>query len=486
MGRLDSETPAETSPMMGDNGGIKMKKELGVMNGVAIIVGIIIGSGIFVSPKGVLVYSGSIGLSLIIWALCGLLSMVGALCYAELGTMIPRSGGDFAYIHESFGPLPAFLFIWVALLIIMPTGNAIQALTFAYYILQPIYTTCHPPDDLVRLVAAMVICFLTFINCYNVKWASMVQEIFTGAKIIALIIIIAAGAYVLGTGDFSKYQQPFEGTRLDPGRIALALYSGMFSYAGWNYLNFVVEELQDPFRNLPRAIYISLPLVTIVYLLANVAYFAVLSPHEVLASNAVAVTFGNRMLGAASWLMPFFVACSTFGGLNGGIFASSRLFFVGAREGCLPHALAMINVKRLTPVPSLVFLCFITLCMLATSDVYALINYISFVESLFIMLSTAGLLYLRWKMPDAPRPIKVNIVLPILFLLVCVFLVTFPIYMTPVEVGVACGIILSGVPVYLVCVLWRRNVSCFDALMQSVNNAIQKLSNGVIDTSKMD
>ncbi|KAF0301396.1 Y+L amino acid transporter 2 [Amphibalanus amphitrite] len=484
MGRLNSETRAEMSPMMGAKDSVTMKKDLGVMNGVAIIVGIIIGSGIFVSPKGVLVYSGSIGLSLIIWALCGLLSMVGALCYAELGTMIPRSGGDFAYIHESFGPLPAFLFLWVALLIIMPTGNAIQALTFAYYMLQPFYNTCHPPDDVVRLVAAMVICFLTFINCYNVRWSSTVQEVFTGAKIVALIIIIGTGVYVLGTGDFSKYSQPFEGTRLDPGRIALALYSGLFSYAGWNYLNFVVEELKDPFRSLPRAIYISLPLVTVVYLLANVAYFAVLSPTEVLASNAVAVTFGNRMLGVMSWMMPFFVACSTFGGLNGGIFASSRLFFVGAREGCLPVALAMINVNKLTPVPSLVFLCFLTLCMLVTSDVYSLINYISFVESLFITMSTAGLLYLRWKLPEAPRPIKaslnarflrraapynsqhtVNIALPIIFLVVCLFLVTFPIYMTPVEVGVACGIILSGVPVYLVGVLWRRNVSCLDGLM---------------------
>ncbi|XP_043213280.1 Y+L amino acid transporter 2-like [Amphibalanus amphitrite] len=292
MGRLNSETRAEMSPMMGAKDSVTMKKDLGVMNGVAIIVGIIIGSGIFVSPKGVLVYSGSIGLSLIIWALCGLLSMVGALCYAELGTMIPRSGGDFAYIHESFGPLPAFLFLWVALLIIMPTGNAIQALTFAYYMLQPFYNTCHPPDDVVRLVAAMVICFLTFINCYNVRWSSTVQEVFTGAKIVALIIIIGTGVYVLGTGDFSKYSQPFEGTRLDPGRIALALYSGLFSYAGWNYLNFVVEELKDPFRSLPRAIYISLPLVTVVYLLANVAYFAVLSPTEVLASNAVAVVSG--------------------------------------------------------------------------------------------------------------------------------------------------------------------------------------------------
>ncbi len=118
----------------------------------------------------------------------------------------------------------------------------------------------------------------------------------------------------------------------------------------------MTEELKDPFKNLPRAIYISLPLVTIIYLLANIAYFAVLSSDEVLTSNTIAVTFGERVLGFFSWIMPLSVALSTFSGLNGGIFASSRLFFVGARSGHLPNCLAMINIKYFTPIPSLLFL----------------------------------------------------------------------------------------------------------------------------------
>ncbi|CAN8012063.1 unnamed protein product [Ixodes pacificus] len=138
--------------------GVQLKKELGLMNGVGMIVGVIIGAGIFVSPTGVLRYAGSSGMALVVWASCGIISMVGAVCYAELGTMIPKSGGDYAYIFAAFGPLPAFLFLWVALLIIQPTSNAIAGITFAKYILEPIYLGCAPPDNAVRLVAAVVIC----------------------------------------------------------------------------------------------------------------------------------------------------------------------------------------------------------------------------------------------------------------------------------------------------------------------------------------
>ncbi|XP_047367016.1 Y+L amino acid transporter 2 [Vespa velutina] len=436
--------------------GVKLKKELGLLDGVAIIVGIIVGAGIFVSPKGVLTNSGSVGQALIVWIFSGLLSLVGALCYAELGTMIPKSGGDYAYISDAFGSLPAFLYLWVALFILVPTGNAITALTFAQYILQPAWPGCKPPYAAVRLLAAVVTCLLTAINCYNVKWATRVQDIFTGTKIFALIIIMVAGFWWLCTGHTDNFHQPMAGTNTQPGYIALAIYSGLFSYSGWNYLNFVTEELKDPYKNLPKAICISLPLVTVIYVLANVAYFVVLTQDEILASNAVAVTFGDKLLGVMSWIMPFFVACSTFGALNGAIFASSRLFFVGARNGHLPTAIALINVQNLTPMPSLIFLCIITLALLIIEDVYVLINYVSFVEALFTTLSVSGLLWLRYKRPDLHRPIKVSIALPVIFFIICTFLVILPCYVSPWEVGVGIIIILSGIPVYSIFIYWKN------------------------------
>lgn len=462
--------------MGSDNGdlSVKLKKNLGLHNGVSIIVGIIIGSGIFVSPKGVLLEVGSVGGAILIWTLCGLISLIGAMCYAELGTAIPKSGADYAYIFEAFGPMPAFLFLWVALLVVIPTGNAITALTFAFYILQPFFPTCDPPDVAVRLLAALAITLLTFINCVNVNWAARVQNIFTVAKVVALIIIIIVGIVMLGKGHTEHFQEPFKDTTTEPGAFALAFYSGLFSYAGWNYLNFVTEELKDPYRNLPRAIGISMPLVTIIYVCANIAYFTVLSPQDLLDSNAVAVTFSDRTLGVMSWIMPLFVAASTFGGLNGAIFTSARLFFVGARQGHLPECLALINAKVLTPLPALLFVGLTSLVMLCSSDVYMLINYTSFVESSFIGVSVAGLLYLRYKQPNLKRPIKVNLFFPIFFMLIMLFLIIFPLFYSPFECLMGIAFTASGIPVYILGVAWKGKPKTFKQWIASITSVTQK------------
>ncbi|RUS92002.1 hypothetical protein EGW08_000215 [Elysia chlorotica] len=465
---------------------IVLKKQLGLLNGIGIIVGIIIGSGIFISPKGVLLEAGSVGSSLIIWAICGAICLVGAMCYAELGTAILTSGADYGYIMAAMGDLPAFLFLWVCLVVLVPTGNAITGMTFATYILQPMYPDCGPPDIAVSLVAGLCITLLTFINCSNVTWATRVQDVFTFTKIFALIIIIVTGIYKLFTGSTENFQAPFEGSATQPGKIALAFYSGLFSYSGWNYLNFVTEELKNPYKNLPRAIWISLPLVTIIYVLANVAYFSVLSPEEMLASDAVAVTFADRTLGVMSWIMPVFVACSTFGGLNGAIFTSSRLFFVGARHGHLPGFLATINMRHLTPLPSLVFGCVTSLIMLMSSDIYALINYASFVETLFIGMSVSGLLILRVTKPNLKRPIKVNLVFPVFYLIICLFLVVTPLTTSPMECLMGLIMVCTGIPVYMLGVMWSKKPQGFRVAFGKFSAMTQKLFYAVHEDVKID
>lgn len=456
-------------------GKVVLKKRLTLVNGIGIIVGTIIGSGIFLTPKGVLQNTGSIGLALVVWVFCGLLSLIGALCYAELGTTIVRSGGDYAYILESFGPLPAFLQLWVNLIIIRPTAQAIVALTFATYALQPFFPSCETPEIATRLLAAICITILTYVNVRNVRWATRIQDIFTAAKLLALVIIILTGLVFMAMGRVEYFQEPFKDSTTDVGEMSLAIYSGLFAYAGWNFLNFVTEEMKDPFRDMPRAIYISIPIVTVIYVMANVAYGAILSPDMIKVSDAVAVVFGERVFGMMAWIVPVFVSLSTFGGVNGLLFTSGRLFFVGAQEGQLPDLLAMIHRTRFTPMPALMFTSGLSLLMLISNDMWVLINYMSFVQWLSVGMSIAGLLYLRITRPDMPRPIKFNIAIPIIFLCCVTFLLIVPLYAAPYDTGMGLVIVLSGVPAYLLGVSWKKKPKSFRRFVMQLTQFSQKI-----------
>lgn len=460
------------------SGPVRLERRLGLWNGVAIIIGVIVGSGIFISPTGVLIAAGSMGASLIVWGLCGLLSLMGALCMAELGTSISDSGGDYSYIKLAYGPCISFLYLWVTVLIILPCSNAVAALTFANYVIQPFYDGCAPPDQAVRLFALAIILILVWVNCYSVDWSIRLQNSFTLTKVLALVLIISFGFYYIVSGKSNKLlgDDLWIGTPMTMTGLAKAFYSGLYSYAGWNALNFVTEEIKNPIKNMPRAIFISITSITVIYILVNVAYFAVLSQDDMTKSTAIAVTFGKQALGWASFLMPLSVALSTTSGLNALIFSSSRILFVGARQGQLFSLLNMISVKKLTPIPSLLFIGFMSILYLITTQILSLITYLVFIEASFAALAVSTVLVLRYKFPEMRRPLRVHTYIPVLYLIISCMLIVTPIITEPAEALVGTLILLTGVPVYYLTADWKEKPHLYQMFIDKMNTLTQKLT----------
>uniref|UniRef100_A0A3Q3KCL0 Zmp:0000001267 n=1 Tax=Monopterus albus TaxID=43700 RepID=A0A3Q3KCL0_MONAL len=223
-----------------------LKREVGLLGAVSLIGGTMIGSGIFMSPQTVLYAIGSPGASLVVWACCGLLAILVSFCYAELGTVITESGGEYIYILRTSGPVVAFMLIFSSVLFVRPAGITGISLSFAQYVVAPLYSDCPPPVLLVKCVAAAAILVLATVNCLNVRFSVSVQVFFMMVKVLALAVIIIGGVLMLSRGHTENFEDSFENTNVDINPIGIAFYQGLWAYDGWNNLNYVTEELKHP------------------------------------------------------------------------------------------------------------------------------------------------------------------------------------------------------------------------------------------------
>lgn len=365
---------------------------------------------------------------------------------------------------------------------ILPCSNAVAALTFSNYVLKPFYDGCEPPSSAIRMMAFAIVLILVWVNCRSVDWSMRLQNSFTLAKVLALVLIIAVGFYYLATNrtelitqnGFWRYDQ------LTISGFGSAFYQGFYSFAGWNCLNFVTEEIKNPVKNMPRAIILSMTIVTAIYILANVAYFVVLTPQQITESAAIAVVFGKTALGAFSFIMPLAVALSTTSGLNALIFSSSRILFVGARQGQLFSALEMISMKHLTPVPSLIIVGFMSCLYLTTTHMSALIDYLIIVEAGFATLAVSTVIVLRRKMPEIERPLQVHLSIPATYLIVSCMLLMSPMLEKPITMITGLIILLSGIPVYYLTANWDPKPATYQKLVDRVTRLTQRLTMSVV------
>ncbi|ESO08465.1 hypothetical protein HELRODRAFT_190743 [Helobdella robusta] len=413
----------------------EIPRTIGLIGGISFIIGTIIGSGIFVSPRGVAFNSGSIGMTIMNWLICGVISLLGALCYAELGTIITKSGADYVYLEEAYGPWISFQYSWITNFMLKPGAQATFSLTFAQYVMTPFFDDgCgEAPNIIKRLLALAVIFTLAAINSYSVRLAGKIQIIFTGAKLFALIIIIIGGIVRLFQGETQYLSTGFNGTENKIGKLATGFYSGMWAYDGWNTANFMTEEIINPSRNLPLSICIGVPITVIIYILTNISYFTVMDVEGMINSPAVALTWAEEVIPSVAWLIPIFVALSCFGTGNGSLFSGGRLMYAAARNHHLPDILGMVHVHKYTPIPAVVVIVLLAFIFVFISNISAMIDFLSFTLWIFYALNFLGVILLKFspKYKNVYRPINIPLIFPLFTFLFAVFLVLVPLITTP-------------------------------------------------------
>jgi len=437
-----------------DEEAVTVPRTVGLIGGISFIVGTIIGSGIFISPRGVARGSGSVGLTMVNWVICGIISLLGAFCYAELGTVIRESGADYSYINYAYRPIVSYIFSWVNNILVKPASLGVITLTCAQYITTPLFDDgCgDAPIYLKKILAIVVLFILAAINIYSTKLASNIQIIFTVSKLVALAVIIIGGIVKLFEGYTTHLATGFEGSETNPGKVFIGLYSGMWAYDGWNTANFLVEELVNPSRNLPLSILIGLPIVMIMYIMTNISYFTVMSVEDIITSPAVAITWANRVMPAAAWLIPIFVALSTFGTGNGSLFSGGRLMFVAARNEHMPDVLSMVHVKSYTPITAIMLSVTLAVVFLIPADIGELIDFVSFLMWIFYGMAILSVIIFRIRKDykDLHRPVKVPLVIPVIAFTAAMLLVFVPIIIEPqIEFIFGLVLIVVGYIVYV-------------------------------------
>ncbi|KAJ7397133.1 Lysine-specific demethylase 7A [Pitangus sulphuratus] len=377
-----------------------------------------VGSGIFISPKGVLKNSGTVGFSLVVWFACGLLSMFGALCYAELGTRITKSGGHYIYILETLGPLPSFLFLWAEFFAIRPANSAVVSLAFGRYMLEPFFAPCAAPVPAVKLVSLLGYYMVLTLNSWSVTWSARLQTALSIVKLLALTLIIVPGMMLLAQGHTENFQDAFDRESLVLDKLPLAFYAGMFAYSGWFQASFVREELVRPERNIPLAVIISVITVIVGYMLTNVSYYAVLGTQDVLASPAVAVfplVTAMVCIGDIYHLMNFF--------------SFSRWLFIGlATLGLIVHRHRHPELH--SPFKGV-----------AEAHIFDAGT-----------IDRGSLAY--------PVLVTVPLFVPVSFTIICLFTVAMSFYSDPVSISIGCTTVLSGFPVYYVIIHRQMSDRC--------------------------
>jgi len=432
-----------------------LDRTLGFTDLVLIVIGTVIGSGIFIVPATVLTQTGqTLGPAMLVWLIAGILSLLGALTYGELGAANPDAGGLYVYIRDSFGPLPAFLYGWTTFFILSSGSVATLAVAFTGYLGQ--FMTVTP--TMAKVIAVLMIIVIAAINVRGTRQGSSVQNWSTGLKTGA-ILVMSLALLARGRGLSSGVTMwPADFTPGLLSGIGLAMIGVLWAYEGWQYVTFSAGEARDPQRIFPRAIVVGTAVLIAIYLLANVAYVAALGPAGVAGSKRVAADSVTALYGAnAGKLIAAVILVSMFSAANGLTLTAPRLYYAMSRDGVFFRKLAEVHPRFRTPAFAIIVSSAWAALLAATGTFEQLLTYVVFSGWIFYGLGAMSIFVYRKKMPDMHRPFRVPgyPLTPLLFILASAAIVLNTLFTQPGRALVGIAVVLIGVPAYLI---WKRRL----------------------------
>lgn len=423
-------------------------RALGLTDASSLVVGCIVGVGIFRTTSSIASHVHAPALILALWVAGGLLSLCGALCYAELSAMFPVSGGDYVYIREAYGRIWAFLFGWTKLFIERTGTIAILGFVFAEYMRRVIPYS----EAVLRWTAAGSILLLTAVNVFGVRWGTRVQNLFTALKVAALASIIAAGAAVAMGGRGVELMWSLPALTLPTTQsLGVALVFVLWTFGGWTEAAYVAEEIRDPTRNVPRALILGVLLTTALYLLVNWSYLVCIPMEQLPHTPLVASEVMHYAWGAGgATFIACMVACSAFGALNGYILTGARILYAMGKDFPLFGRLASIHPTRRTPARALWTNAGIAILLVFTKTFDQIMTYSTVVISVFFLMTVIGVIVLRRTKPSLARPYRLwgYPVTPLLFIVTMIGFLIDVCLKEPPEAAFGFGLLAIGLPLY--------------------------------------
>lgn len=442
---IESATPATSASAT-----VTYARRLGVWDASMVVVGGVIGAGIFLNPKLVAERTGSNEGVIIAWLIGGALALIGALCYAELGTRRPQAGGAYVYLREAWGPMLAFLYGWIMLVVNYSGSIAAVGETFGTYFCAAFDLT----SRLIQPLAVGAIVLLAGISYFGIKAGAVVQNVLTLLKLLAVVALVITGLFL--AAPLPTPAVPVAPVSVNVWNFGAVLMPVMFSYGGWAYINNIAGEIREPRRNLPRALVLGMLLVAACYVIANLAYLHVLGHAGLAASGAPAADVMRSAFGDfGARAIALGVAISTFGFCNISIIGAARVFQVMGADGLFFRAAGHLNTRFRTPDVALAAVSGWAIVLALSGSYGQLLNYSTVGDWLGYAGAVATLFFYRrlrdtdataFRAPGYP-------LLPGIFIVAVLLVVASNVLSNPYDAGMGLLITLAGLPVYW---LWSR------------------------------